>query len=357
MRSIISSAFHMPAISQAVCLALILTLFMAGCQHSMGDPYIITVKGQVASSDAGFFLTHEHVMVDWIGADSTGHHRWEADSVIALLLPHLKDISELGVNTFVDCTPAYLGRDPHILLSLSKLTGLHFITNTGYYGAANNRFIPSHAYYETAEQLALRWVDEFENGIDGTGIRPGFIKIGVQFRDSMPGLHEKLVRAAAITHRQTGLTIKSHTGGDNAAFAQLAILQNEGVSPSAFIWTHAQAGSLEKQIEAAKMGVWVSLDGVNVSGGRNADRGGNLEFYISRLVDLKEAGVLDQILLSHDAGWYNVGEPGGGRFRGYSDIHRYLLPSLRDHGFTETEIQRLTIDNPARAFSVAVRAL
>ena len=345
----------MHVIRQVVYLSLALAMIMASCQQKTADPYIMTVKGPVSLSDAGFFLSHEHVMVDWIGADSTGYHRWDADSVIAVVLPYLQEISELGVNTFVDCTPAYLGRDPLILLELSTLTGLHLLTNTGYYGAANNRFIPSYAWDETAEQLASRWVEEAQNGIDRSGIRPGFIKIGVQFRDSLPELHEKLVRAAAITHRQTGLTIKSHTGGDHAAFAQLAIIQNEGVSPSAFIWTHAQGGSLEKQIEAAKMGVWVSLDAVNSTRGRDAERMGNLDWYVERLVDLKTAGVLDQILISHDAGWYNVGEPGGGRFRGYTDIHKYLLPALLANGFTQAEIDQLTIHNPARAFAVAVR--
>ena len=47
------------------------------------------------------------------------------------------------------------------------------VSNTGYYGAAKDKHLPPHAFTETADQLALRWVREAEHGIDGTSIRPG----------------------------------------------------------------------------------------------------------------------------------------------------------------------------------------
>jgi phosphotriesterase-related protein len=92
--------------------------------------------------------------------------------------------------------------------------------------------VPSFAFTETAEQLAARWIREAERGIDGTPIKPAFMKIGV---DDAPlsDIDAKLVRAAALTHRRTGLPIASHTGTGAAALAELDLLG--GRAAGAFI--------------------------------------------------------------------------------------------------------------------------
>ena len=336
-------------------LYTLMAVMLFSCRDKAPERIIMTVKGPVSASSFGPALVHEHVLVDWIGADSTGYHRWDRDSVIARTLPYLQEIRELGVKGFVDCSPAYLGRDPYILRSLSELSGLYILTNTGYYGAVNNRFIPAHAREESAEEIARRWINEFEQGIDDSGIKPGFIKIGVKEDCPLSDLHRKLVRAAAITHKQTGLTIKSHTGGDIPALEQIELLKQEGVSPSAFIWTHAQGGSPEKLILAAREGAWISLDGVNISSSDDPEGKGNLDLYLGRLGEMKNAGLLGQVLISHDAGWYDAGEPGGGGYRGYSDIHRYLIPALLEKGFSPEEVEEITTLNPSKAFEVRIR--
>ena len=66
---------------------------------------------------------------------------------------------------------------------------MNIITNTGYYGARKHVFIPAHAYKESAAQLAGRWAREFERGIDGSKIKPGVIKIGV---DTGPAVGDQL---------------------------------------------------------------------------------------------------------------------------------------------------------------------
>jgi phosphotriesterase-related protein len=246
----------------------------------------------------------------------------------------------------MECTPAYLGRDPELLKMLSDSTGMNLLTNTGYYGARNNQHLPDHAFRESARELADRWIAEWTDGIEDTGIRPGFIKIGVA-SDTLSGTHEKLVRAAALTHLATGLVIASHTGPSRIAFREIEILKEEGVSPEAFIWVHAQSErDYEKYREAALQGAWVSLDGVSEN---------NIGDYIDRLDYMRSRHLLDRVLLSHDAGWYRPGEPGGGSFRPYSAIHEYLMPALLKAGFTGEEVNRLLIDNPASAFRNSVK--
>ncbi len=338
-----------------IFLLSILSFLLISCQPPEDDTVVMTVNGAIFSSEMGLTLSHEHVMVDWIGADSTGYHRWDRAEVAERVLPYLQEITEHGVQTFIEFTPAYLGRDPFILQELSQRTGLQIITNTGYYGAVENRFIPEHAYEESAEQLAKRWVDEFENGIDGSELRPGFMKISVASEEPLSELHSKIVEAAAITHFETGMTIASHTIGDRPAIEQVELLKSLGISPEAWIWTHAQSGSLDTNLWAAGEGAWISLDNVHYNPEHTAGEEGSIEWYAERITELKEAGYLEQILVSHDAGWYDVGEPNGGDFRGYTDLFDYLIPELNDRGFSEDELNQLLVKNPQVAFSIRVR--
>ena len=308
----------------------------------------MTVLGPISASEMGTTLAHEHILVDFIGADSTGYHRWDRQNVIDKALPFLEALQAKGCQTFMECTPAYLGRDPKLMKSLASKTGLNILTNTGFYGSGKNKFIPSRALKMSPEELAAEWTAEFNDGIEGTGVRPGFIKISVDRNDSLIPMHEKLVRAAALTHLQTGLTIMSHTGTDKPAFDQLGILAEYGVSPEAFIWTHAQAGTLDGWIKAARMGAWVSLDNVNVD---------KLEEYIDYLLEIKSAGLLDHVLISHDSGWYRVGEKDGGRYNGYTTIFTELIPALLKNGFDDENIERLLHQNPSRAFTIQVRTI
>lgn len=316
--------------------------------NSQTSPEIMTVLGPISASEMGTTLAHEHILVDFIGADSTGYHRWDKEAVIDKALPFLEELQAKGCQTFMECTPAYLGRDPVLMKSIASKTGLNILTNTGLYGSGKNKFIPSRAFKMSPEELAAEWIAEFNAGIEGTGVRPGFIKISVDRNDSLIPMHEKLVRAATITHLETGLTIMSHTGPDKPAFDQLDILAEYGVSPEAFIWTHAQAGTQDGWIKAARMGAWVSLDHVNRD---------KLEEYIEHLAEIKSAGLLGHVIISHDSGWYRVGEEDGGRYNGYTTIFTELIPALLQNGFDNEDIEQLLHHNPVRAFTIQLRTI
>ena len=255
-------------------------------------------------------------------------------------------LRERGCQTLFEATPAYLGRDPRLLRRLSEASGLHLVTNTGYYGAAKDKHVPAHAYRETARQLADRWTREFRRGLEGSGIRPGFLKVGV---DSGPlsNIDRKLVEAGALCHLDTGLTIAVHTGDGSAALGILALLKELGVSPEAWVWVHAQnAKDRPTQDWAARQGAWLEFDGV---GWGPPDR------YLKAVIDMKYRGHLGRVLISQDAGWYHVGEPGGGTYRPYTGLFDEFVPALRTHGLTEGDIQMLLVDNPARAFAIGVK--
>jgi phosphotriesterase-related protein len=327
---------------------LAITTSLFSCRSGSPEGKIMTVKGLLSASKTGSWLPHEHILVDFIGADSISSSHYDRQAVIKKVLPYLREAKRLGCNTFVDCTPEYLGRDALLLEALSDSTGLNILTNTGLYGAHNDKYIPKWAFNESAETLSKLWIAEWRNGINGTGIKPGFIKIAVM-PDSLSPFHRILVRAAALTHLATGLTIASHTGPALPAFQELEILGKEGVSPSAFIWVHAHLEKdFTKLAEAARRGAWISLDKLNDN---------NVDELLLIIKYMKSMGLLHNVLLSHDAGWYDPAKPDGGDFRGYSTIYKGLIPALRKNGFSDFEIRLLTEINPARAYSVSVRLL
>jgi predicted metal-dependent phosphotriesterase family hydrolase len=309
---------------------------------------VMTVNGPMEANKIGFTLTHEHIMADFIGAEKYSKSRYNADEVFEVALPFVKDAKAKGVDTFIDCTPAYLGRDASILKRLSDASSINILTTTGYYGAVNEKFVPSHAYGESAQQLANRWIDEWNNGIEGTKIRPGLIKTSTD-KGPLTPMQRKLIQAAGITHLATGLTIAVHSGDGSAAFEQLDILKDVGVSPAARIWVHAQNEiNKEMYIKAGKLKTWVSFDGVNPD---------TLPAHLDNLKTMKENNLLEQVLVSQDSGWYNVGQPKGGNFKPYTCIITQFIPMLQSNGFTSDELDLIFKKNPARAFTIKVRKL
>lgn len=334
-------------ISLKACSFYIFLLLVWGGIAQTKPVYIQEITGMHKVKPGEIWLSHEHILVDFIGADSISSSSWNKVDVINQVLPFLLELQKFNVKYFVDATPQYLGRDVHLLKELADKTGIKIITNTGLYGAQNNKFIPDNVWKNTAEELAQQWLKEFEEGIDGTTLKPGFIKISVDNADSLSPMHAKLVKAAALCHLKSGLTIASHTGKAIALWPQLEILSGQGVSPKAFIWVHAQAEEQESNYQkAAKTGCWISLDGL----------GWEMDKHIEKLLYAKRNGFLDQILISHDAGWYDP-QKKSQQIQPYTPIFKTLLPLLRSKGFTEEEINLLISVNPSKAYAIHKRSM
>jgi phosphotriesterase-related protein len=128
----------------------------------------------------------------------------------------------------------------------------------------------------------------------------------------------------------------------------MEVVKGAGVSLEALIVVHADAISDEASImKIAQAGAWVELDGVGPQ---------TIQKHLRLITGLTREGYGNRILVSHDAGWYNVGQPNGGSVRPYTAVSDLLLPALRQV-MTERAVHDLLVANPARAFSVAVRKL
>jgi predicted metal-dependent phosphotriesterase family hydrolase len=307
------------------------------------EAQVMTVTGAIAPEQMGFTLPHEHIM-SIFGGKPAKVAQYDEEKLFATVIPYLKMLKTFGVETLCDCTAAYFGRRVDLLQRISKETGLQILTNTGYYGAAKDLYVPEHVYKETADQIARRWIDEWENGIDGTDIRPGFIKIGVD--PGMPSdIDKKLILAAGRTHLETGLTIASHTSGStDAAVEQVAMLEEMGVDLSAWIWVHAQNVKDPGDLwPVAQAGAWISLDGI---------RKETLDHHINVLSYLRRFRVLRRVLLSHDGNSFRYGDR---PFKPYDAIFDQFIPLMKRANFREEEIRMITVENPRKAFGVRVR--
>ncbi len=337
---------------------------LGGCATAPSEEDVImTVTGPIRPDQLGLTLMHEHVVVDFIGAAKTTPERYDSETAFTTALPHFQKLKERGVRSLVECTPRYIGRNVGLLHRLSEASGVQIVTNTGWYAAVNHKFLPPEAEAETAEQIAARWLDEWRNGIDGVGnpsafIRPGFLKLGTG-NGPLPPVDAKLVRAAARVHRATGLTLAIHTGDGAAALDEVRLLREEGVAPDALIWVHAMNDPGPIQFEAAKLGVWISLDGYSLAPP-------NVLRFVNFLRAHREAGTLNRVLLSHDDGWAVDGEApsgnrltlfGNGNRAPYEALFTKLLPDLRLNGFGDADVQQLLVANPRAALTIRRRLL
>ena len=108
--------------------------------------------------------------------------------------------------------------------------------------------------------------------------------------------------------------------------------------PGAFVWVHAQnEKDRELHVSAARRGAWVEFDGVGET---------SLDEHAALVLHMRAQGLLGRVLVSQDAGWYHVGEAGGGTFRPFTTMFERFLPMLRRAGLSAAEKRQLIVDNP-----------
>ncbi|WP_175455374.1 phosphotriesterase family protein [Pricia antarctica] len=324
--------------------AIILGFFPPdGTRNPTALSQINTVKGPIDISELGVSLTHEHIMSNY-GKEINKTSNYDSVQLFNQVIPYLKNLKSLGVNSIFDCTTEYFGRRVDLLKRISEATDIQIITNTGFYGAADDRYIPEFAYGASAKAISDLWIDEFKNGIQGTDIKPGFIKLA--FDDGKPpsDIDKKLFEAGILTHLNTGLTLAVHTGSNREALeSQMQLLKDNDIHPSAWIWTHANKFKDDiVLLDLAAKGAWISLDGVNQS---------NISEYIRRLNLFKQKKLLHKILLSHDGNGFPSGDP----IRGFEVIFKGLIPEMLTNGFTEDDIHQILVRNPKEAFQMRIR--
>jgi phosphotriesterase-related protein len=311
----------------------------------MAQKYLRTVLGDIPISELGLILPHEHLFTDLRGPMIEDYAQSEPKSVLNTMLPFLKDAENAGVTALVECSTMGVGRNIEVLRHLAENTTIQIVAPTGIYKEA---FTPEEYLNSSIDDLVRLWVKELTQSINSSDSKAGFIKIAVS--DEGPTrLEERNIRAAARTSIATGACIASHTIGGKAALEELAILNDEGLNLEKFIWVHADSEpDLDYHREVMTIGAYVEFDFIGQPASDPLE-------HVHKVKILIEENIADRILLSHDAGWYQPGQPEGhpeGGIRGYTYISNEFIPLLLINGVDDQMVKLLTEENPKRAFAL-----
>lgn len=303
-------------------------------------PHLITTLGPIGEEELGMILPHEHVFVDLRTWDQPGYGVADADDVVRLMRPEIERARSAGVTAIVEPGAVGVGRRADILLAASRATGFPLVAPSGVY---REPWLPP--WVNTSEEADLTsWmVHELTDQIEDTGVQAGWIKVGSTDNGMTPA-EAKVLRAASAASIATGATIGSHTIRGEVARAQLDLIEEVGASPERFVWIHAhQESDIAIHHELGKRGCWIEYDGIGEPGSD------------AHFVDLIQRGLDadlgDRLLLSHDRGWFDPAQPGGGVPKPYTYLSEVFLPLLADAGIDDETIDRLTRHNPFVAFA------
>lgn len=302
---------------------------------------LITTLGNFNADQLGMILPHEHIFVDLGPIEAENWKYADPDAVVELMVPELERARDVGVTALVECTPMGVGRRAEIVKVVSEAANFPIVLPTGIY---REPWVPQWAYDAPMEMIRDWMIAELTGEIEGSGVQAGWIKLSAGDEGLTP-VEAKILRAAAQAGLETGAVIGSHTIDGSVVKDQLRIIDDEGYTPERFIWIHTQADeNFDIHLDIASMGTWLEYDSIGSEWTSEV-------FFLEKIPRLLDAGFSDQLMLSHDRGWYDPSQPGGGEPKPFTYINEVFLPKLQELGIDQPTIERLTVKNPFLAFA------
>ena len=333
-----------------------------------------TVKGSLAPELLGKTLTHEHLLWDqlcwWKGdpeelskrefvhqkvcLENLGQIYYNAhqnlDNIqqydLKLAIKEAAEYKMAGGSTIVEVSSNGLGRDPNALLAVSEMTGLNIVMGSGYYISNSH---PAELKEKSAVEIACLIINEFENGVKDTGIKPGIIgEIGISDINNCEEI--KVLTAAAMAQKETGAPLSIHppifeTRGNDL----LDVVEKAGGDLTRTVMCHCDCTLNEPDYHdsMARRGAFIEFDTFGCE--FLALEG----FFLPRDIDRIKAilmqldkGNKEKLLLSHDIAFKTCLKSYGGW--GYGHLLRDIVPFMKKAGMGKNELDAFFIDNPKR---------
>ncbi len=303
------------------------------------------VLGPIETSELGFTLMHEHILVANWSMRQAFADWYDRESHVPRAVGELRAARERGVATIVDLTAINLGRDIGVIREVAEKAEMQVIAATGLYWTEE----PWLLAWEP-DRIAEYFVRDIEKGIEGTSTRAGILKCGTDHFGVTP-TNEKLLRATARAHRATGVPISTHTSVvHRVGPSQQDVFEDEGVDLSRVVIGHCgDSDDLEHLQEILARGSTIGMDRFGLEMMLPTEK------RVSTLAELCRRGRAEQMVLSHDACCHiDFGPPGmlesAAPNWNYRHIPDDVIPALRKEGVAEEQIRALSVDNPRRIF-------
>lgn len=342
-------------------------------------PKIVTVNGEIDPDDLGFTLSHEHIYNDirfyWRGEteDVTLNSLFRelmslANHAEAQYYPwHFLDnlvfddveerISEIGGfvkyggNSIVDVTPTNkMGRNPIQLRYASRAAGANVVMSSGLYAAAS---CTEEQKSWNADEVAGFIEGEFADGVGDTGIKPGVIKIAINYMDNE--IEVEHLRGAGKAQSRIGAALYVHPViWEKRDLEILDILESEGVDPRKVVFCHQDfTGQFPEYHDAVvKRGAYIEID---TFGCESVAKWDEDVWFLSdqQKIDIVkkqiEMGNVGNLLISGDLCLKIFFKRYGGW--GYEHIPKHIVPRMRKNGISNESIHQITVENPKRLLS------
>jgi phosphotriesterase-related protein len=319
-------------------------------------PQLNTVRGPIDSTDLGVTLMHEHVFMLSPEISSNYPEAWgdeakrEADAI-----ERLNELRSRGVHSIVDLTVIGLGRYIPRIARIAAATDINIVVATGLYTYNDVPLSFSlrgpGTLLDGPEIMTEMFVRDITDGIADTGVKAAILKCATDEPGVTPGV-ERVLRAVAQAHRETGVPITTHThAATRRGLEQQAIFSEEGVDLSRVVIGHSgDTTDLDYLEELIANGSYIGMDRFGL------DTYLNTEQRVDTVARMCERGHADKMVLSHDASCYLDWLPDGlvpavmPNWH-YLHISDDVLPALKERGVTDDQIATMLVDNPRKIFA------
>jgi len=318
-------------------------------------PTVQTVRGAVDTALLGPTLMHEHIFVLSTEIAQNYPEAWgDEEQRIESAVTRLNELYSRGIETVVDLTVIGLGRYIPRIQRIAEKTKVNIIVATGIY---TYNEVPTYFHLRGPgtllggpEIMVEMFVRDIERGIGDTGVRAGMLKCATDILGVTPDI-ERVLRAVAQAHRQTGIPISTHTHAvSRRGLEQQKIFREEGVDLTRVIIGHSgDTTNLDYLEELIAQGSYLGMDRFGI------DTILKFEDRVNTVAALCERGHAKQMVLSQDANCFIDWLPEkavAAMLPNWHYLHIYndVIPALKNKGVTDDQIHTMMVDNPRAIF-------
>jgi phosphotriesterase-related protein len=315
---------------------------------------IESVTGAIELGELGPTLIHEHLCFRDDAVVAQWPHLYDEDDLHAKAVEAVEAAKGHGIETIVDPTAMYGGRDVRFLERVAAETGMQVLACTGIYTYDH---LPFYWANRDADAMADAFVHDIEEGVQNTDIKAAFLKCAAD----EPGVNEnieKIHRACARASVRTGAPIMAHSRpASQTGLRQIEIFEEEGVDPAKVQIAHTgDTDDLDYIEKVLERGVYIGLDRYGLPMFLPTDKRNET------LLDLLERGHVDRMLIGQDfcatIDWFPEeaveGLIGGGLVDenwSMTLIFESVIPALKEGGMTDDQLTTMLEENPRRWLS------